>query len=625
MGETFFSRQLGRATQVLNRAVPWYRLPPWLGLANLAELRNSLRAHNLHDTSRIALSAAAEAEGKSAGGQGNDQEGRALPLMPPDAEVLKARTPDGSYNDLENPRMGMAGARFGRNLPLDKVVEEGAAELLAPSPRLVSERLLARKEFLPATSLNVLAAAWIQFMTRDWFSHGQNETQDPHQIPLAPDDGWHERPMQIQRTRKDPTRCPFTQAAPTFLNAATHWWDASQIYGSDASTVKAVRGSGDGSSSDAGKLKLEKGKFLPLDPRTQLDRVGFLADTTWTGVGLLHTLFALEHNAICDALKTTYPRWSGDEIFARARMVNAALIAKIHTVEWTPALLSHPTTTMAMNANWWGLASERVNRLYGRVSDDEILSGIPGSAKNHHGVPYAITEEFVSVYRMHSLIPDEVTFRALRNNVVVKTFPLSELLNTSVSAQIDKWKLGVDDLLYSFGLAHPGALRLHNYPNTLRRLDRADKTVVDLAAVDILRDRERAVPRYNDFRRMLGLPAPSSFDKLTDNSEWAQELAEVYEDVERVDLQVGLLAEPLPDGMAFSDTAFRVFILMASRRLKSDRFFTTDFTERVYSKVGMDWVQENTMSSVLIRHFPSLTPALAHAKNAFSPWNSVAI
>ena len=40
-------------------------------------------------------------------------------------------------------------------------------------------------------------------------------------------------------------------------------------------------------------------------------------------------------------------------------------------------------------------------------------------------------------------------------------------------------------------------------------------------------------------------------------------------DVDRVDLMVGMFAEDLPEGFGFSDTAFRVFILMASRRLKS--------------------------------------------------------
>jgi len=37
-----------------------------------------------------------------------------------------------------------------------------------------------------------------------------------------------------------------------------------------------------------------------------------------------------------------------------------------------------------------------------------------------------------------------------------------------------------------------------------------------------------------------------------------------------------MLGEQLLPGFGFSDTAFRIFILMASRRLKSDRFFTND-------------------------------------------------
>ena len=51
-------------------------------------------------------------------------------------------------------------------------------------------------------------------------------------------------------------------------------------------------------------------------------------------------------------------------------------------------------------------------------------------------------------------------------------------------------------------------------------------------------------------------------------------MREVYEGrLDRVDLMVGMFAEPKPTGFGFSDTAFRIFILMASRRLKSDRFF----------------------------------------------------
>ena len=86
---------------------------------------------------------------------------------------------------------------------------------------------------------------------------------------------------------------------------------------------------------------------------------------------------------------------------------------------------------------------------------------------------------------------------------------------------------------------------------------------------------------------------------------------------------VGLYSEPLPQGFGFSDTAFRVFILMASRRLKSDRFFTRDYRPEVYSPAGFEWVKQTTMKDVLLRHYPELAPALRGVTNAFAPWSSV--
>ena len=83
---------------------------------------------------------------------------------------------------------------------------------------------------------------------------------------------------------------------------------------------------------------------------------------------------------------------------------------------------------------------------------------------------------------------------------------------------------------------------------------------------------------------------------------------------------VGMYAEPKPKGFGFSDTAFRVFILMASRRLKSDRFFTRDYRPEVYTQTGLDWIERNSMRSVLLRHFPDLEPALRGVENPFAPW-----
>jgi hypothetical protein len=84
-----------------------------------------------------------------------------------------------------------------------------------------------------------------------------------------------------------------------------------------------------------------------------------------------------------------------------------------------------------------------------------------------------------------------------------------------------------------------------------------------------------------------------------------------------------LYAEPLPDGFVFSDTAFRIFILMASRRLKSDRFFTDDFGPRLYTEFGIDYIRKTTMIDIIERHFPEVRPALAGVENAFAPWKAV--
>ena len=41
------------------------------------------------------------------------------------------------------------------------------------------------------------------------------------------------------------------------------------------------------------------------------------------------------------------------------------------------------------------------------------------------------------------------------------------------------------------------------------------------------------------------------------------------------------------------------------------------------SLAGIDWVESNSMRSVLLRHFPALEPALEEVANPFAPWRSV--
>src|SRR5215218_3222651 len=549
---------LERLTGWAARTSKWASLPSPLGLVTILLYRNRLRRQNLYDT-----------ESPAAWEQ-------PVPV-PEGARYLTARTADGTYNDLNKPRMGSAGTRFGRNVPLDRTFPDRVTQ---PSPRVVSRELLTRETFLPATGLNVLAAAWIQFMLRDWISHGKSPKENPWVVPLAEDDPWPERPMRILRTKEDPTRTPDEEGTPpTHINVHSHWWDGSQIYGNDEQAQSKLR------SGEDGKLNIGPDGLIPVDPNSKkhpADEPGF-----WIGLGMMHTLFTREHNAICDRLRAEYPGYSDDDLFDRARLINTALLAKIHTIEWTPALLDHPTARRGLNANWWGLAGKIVKRLVGRISDNEIISGIVGGRPDHFGVPYSLTEEFVAVYRMHPLIPDDYTFRAVANDEVLQEREFARVAQRSAMELMNQ--VAMQDLFYSFGRAHPGAITLHNYPRSLQNFQRPDGIPQDLAATDVFRSRELGVPRYNEFRRLLHLKPIESFEDLTDNPEWVQELRRVYDDdVEQLDQMICMYAENPPQGFAFSDTAFRIFVLMASRRLNSDRFLTTDYNDQSYTKTGIE-------------------------------------
>jgi hypothetical protein len=585
---------LGKLTQFLGQNWPWYKQPLPLAVTALVEIRNELREKNLHDTEEPPLAK--------------------RPDGPLPAGVADARTADGTYNDLQYPAMGSRGCRFGRNFPLD-AVHPDVGNLMKPNPREISLKLLARDKFQPAGFLNLLTASWIQFMVHDWFVHRQSADQT-HQIPVGPDDTWPDKSITVSKSEVSPAPQGSTRP-PAFINDNTHWWDASQVYGSDDATAAKVRSGVDG------KLKIGADGKMLVDPVTGADLTGF-EDNGWIGLSMLHGLFVAEHNSICDMLKSRHPGWSDDQLYRKARLINVALIAKIHTVEWTPAILPNPITQKAMHANWYGLAGDQLQDAFHFLNENELLGGIPGSATDHHTAPYSLTEEFVSVYRLHALIPDQFVIRSAENGRTIAQYELPEIFGKAGRAEMSK--LSLADLFYSFGIAHPGAVRLHNFPNHLRDLRKDDGSHLDLAAIDILRDRERGVPRYNQFRRLLRKEPVRSFEELTGGEvALAGQIREMYgNDLESVDLMVGLYAEPLPEGFGFSETAFRIFILMASRRLKSDRFFTKDYTPEMYTQEGIDWIRANGMFEVIRRHVPAVASAFDGVENPFAPWKAVA-
>ena len=597
------------------------------------------------------------------------------------------RSADGTCNDVDYPFAGASGVAFGRNIPPEMIDHDAKEKLMEPNPRVVSEQFFTRDEFKPVPFLNMLAASWIQFMNHDWLTHGRNEESKPYTISLE-----GRSDVEIERTKENSAKSVQykNDYGITTLNEVTHWWDASQLYGSNQGEQNRVR------SFSLGKLRTVtyKGKeLLPmrddLDPAHNKQNQGYevtgFNDNWWVGLSMLHTLFVKEHNAIADMLKEKYVKkdkatgkwkWSeagflkkiGDafrkndkhsrlltdaeldeHIFQTARLITAAELAKIHTIEWTPAILANKTLRFAMYSNWYGVANPQtwskllkyipgLNKTdwFQATNSGYLVGGIVGDKSNDFGVPYSITEEFTSVYRLHSLLPENLKIKKLGSKARADVVAMADTRNEKSYGLMKKYEL--KDLFYSFGTQHPGQLVLNNFPKFMQKLEIPGHGFMDLAMVDVLRDRERGVPRYNQFRRAINLKPINSYrdffpaDKKLDKRQQAilDKFKKVYgqnadgkDNVEMIDLLVGTLAEEVrPEGFGFGETPFQIFILMASRRLMADKFYTDNYSPKYYTKAGMDWIDdEGYMHKVIARHMKELKPKMKGLTTAFAPWH----
>ncbi|CAL1357966.1 unnamed protein product [Linum trigynum] len=584
----------------------WHKLPVILGLAYLAIRRHLHQVHNLLNV----------------GGQ--------LPGDGFDPADYPYRTEDGRYNDPFNGVAGGQNTFFGRNM-----MPSAEDKVITPHPAVVATKLLARRsgEKYKDTGkqFNMVAASWIQFMIHDWVDH----LEDTKQIELsAPKEIAGQCPLssfKFYATKELPTGSKDINTGT--LNRRTSWWDASVIYGSDAESGQKVRELTDG------KLKIGEDGLLQHDE----EGLAISGDIrgTWIGTTTLQALFIKEHNAVCDMLKKEYPDLGDEELYRRARVVTSAVIAKIHTIDWTVELLKTDTLLAAMRLNWYGLLGKWFKDTFGHIGND-ILGGIVGMKKSeNHGVPYSLTEEFVSVYRLHPLLPDEFLIRDISSSTdeeesaaskeslpVAEKLPMSELIGSKGDKALSE--IGFTKQMVSMGHQACGALELWNYPNWLREVvpqdpdgrDRPD--LVDLPALEVFRDRERKVARYNDFRRRMLMIPISKWGDLTDDQEAIQVLTEVYGDrIEELDLLVGLMAERKIKGFAISETAFFIFLIMATRRLEADRFFTSHYDEETYTKKGLEWVDTTeSLRQVIDRHYPEMTKKWMNSASAFSVWDA---
>ena len=615
--------------KVWDRAIDskWDKMPPLLGELYLYFNEQSLR---LHVWDANALPSTEKTD-----------------LGPATEEQKTGRSADGSYFDDQKPEMARANSRWNQlNTPAG--APNPHFDTMEPNPLAVSEALDKREvgpDGRPITKeagiLNDWSAAEIQAQVHDWGNHIRRPIGDhpvrikiPAGHPLGAAD--HETEMVLDRTETDPT-LPKDYTGPAIhRNAETPGWDMSHIYGSSFARQLQVRSLHDG------KLKIgADGRLLDDPEKPGLPLTGF-NDNMTPLLAMYHTIWTLEHNAVADALKSEHPDWNDQQLFQMARLRVTALNARIHTTEWTRALLPHPTLHAGMWADWYGFLGKplklwimrftdrnpRLGKLLFGILRNELIFGVPGTKTQHYGKNYGFVEEFFDVYRLHTMIRDWNKIQTLAKGErgelevrFIKDLYLKDAIGFQTIAILKD--VSPEDLALSYGLESAGALTLNNAPDALRNLTTQDGRRIDLTAVDIIRTRERLnSSRYSDFVRRLGERPPRTFLELTGgNEEAAAKLAAVYKTVDEVDFQPGIRAERKPDAFALGNRQFKPFVLSAPARLKNDRFLSEQYDATTYGASGMEYIEHTNFANLLERHYPALRPAVEGMDNSFRPWD----
>ena len=494
-----------------------------------------------------------------------------------------------------------------------------------------------------APSLNLSYAAHIQAQAHDWMSHGENLSDEHWEVPIPDDHPARKqgpRFMTVRKTQPDPHRTP---GRLTFANEVTHWWDASHVYGSDQQTCDRLRTAMDGTVLPGGELYLEgidgapelRNGFFRVNPKTGVVDTGFTRNL-WVGIAAEHLLLARHHNWVCAQLRRRYPNhpWTSDQLYGVARLIVAAVQAKIHTVEWTTAVLPNPQVVKGLNTAIYGLI-ETLRRPNGerRIRSEwepkhPILGGLLGGTRDNHGVRHGFSEEFESVYRLHEALVDNLEIRRVHDKDPREVIPFPATRGKAAGELLRRH--GLATILNSFGCQKGGALVGNNVPAWAVQMSIESQSFLDIAGIDLLRDRERGIPGYNTARTLFGYPPLQSYDDLGVDAGVKAKLEKHYgpapAGLYRMDLQIGMLHDrKRPAGFAFDDFRFRLFIHAAASRLEQDPFFNELFAPEVYTDWGLQHIEEMNRKKLILLHCPELKESgLEGVNNSFEPWTSTA-
>ena len=488
---------------------------------------------------------------------------------------------NGIGNNIEQPTKGST------NLTLLRIVPPAYNDGISspsnensPNPRLISNLVCSQQpdlDIIDERNLSDMNWVWGQFMFHD-IGFTPTAIFDPSlrnldriQILAPQNDQFYEvnrTMMSVFRSLYDVNTGTDKNNPREQINTITAWMDGSVVYGTSKSHSDKLR------TFEGGKLKISEhnsGDLLPIAPIGSLEEKQVRGQAFFAGesrsnehiaITALHTLFVREHNRIAKEIDEAEPDLTDEEIFQKARKINAAIIQSITYNEFLPSL------------------------------------GI--ELDSYKGYNKSIDPQISHIFSV-------VAFRIGHSQVGERVVLINETEDRQIIPMKDTFfnpkiihEHGIDSILRGLFMTNQQANDIY-YHHSIRNFlfDEPQRGGLDLCALDIVRGRDHGIPDYNSVRKETGLNPVEGFDDINQDEEVRMRLKAAYGNIDDLDAIIGILAEEHLEDSTLGQTGYLIIKDQFERIRDGDRLFYLNDPDLENIKED---ISKTTLSDVIERN-----------------------
>ncbi|VVC41836.1 Hypothetical protein CINCED_3A019850 [Cinara cedri] len=527
---------------------------------------------------------------------------------------LKYRSADGSCNNLKHSFWGKANTAYKRLLfPAYKDGLSSIREL--PNSRELSTGLV-NDENSPDSTKTIAMAFWTIFIGHD-LSHTavSSMLKTNKSVDCCNEHGMKQSPRHthsscapiiiskedrffspLRRTCMNYVRSmPAMRTDCTFgpreqLNQATHYLDASMVYGSSGKQMLSLRKKSRGllltytSDEHMDYMPLTNGSSACQSGATCY-KAGDIRVNAQPHLTAMHTLWMREHNRVANQLAIINPHWDDERAFQETKKIITASIQHITYNEWLPTLLGKKYT----KKNELELSMKGYSNLYNETVDPTVSNSFATAI-----LPFAnsMFNETLSLYS--------------ENRVTNKSLSLKEHYNRPSDLQMNY----MDHLVRGLSMQNTQKIdMLFTKTITDYLYSHSDNNTfgMDIVSLDIQRSRDHGIPSYTQFRKYCGLKDIHSIQDLAQImvKGSTNKLLKQYKTWDDIDLLIGALFEKHSEDAMVGPTMRCIIREQFIRTRLADRYFYD--LPKIFKKHQLAEIRKVTLARVFCDNSDSVT------------------